>query len=213
MNSAKYNCVQGLHNELKVEGNQPRKVQQTSFSAGAEQTPQSRMAGHFTFPFNKWTQWLVMQQQKCATPKDNHQVRLDWIRWNSSSQFESKLGAHFYLCVKGKHNVKLVIYAGRWWLCSAPVEWSDSMTCSAQQHSWALCLWPIYSLAHPAPAPWQPYHGPVRVTWALAHHQTHHLRAEVRQSTVESPGWLQLSIIDAFKIVTHKVFGVLPQKL
>lgn len=53
MNSAKYNCVQGLHSELKVETNQPREVQQTSFSAGAEQTSHSRMAGHFAFPFNK----------------------------------------------------------------------------------------------------------------------------------------------------------------
>lgn len=59
-------------------------------------------------------------------------------------------------------------------LCSAPVELSDSMTCSAQQHSWALCLCPIYSLAHPAPALWQPYHGAGRVTWAEeVHHQTH----------------------------------------
>lgn len=44
----------------------------------------------------------------------------------------------------------------------------------AQQHSWTLCLCPMYSLAHPAPALQQPHHGPGRVTWAVnVSHQTH----------------------------------------
>lgn len=69
-------------------------------------------------------------------------------------------------------------------LCSAPVELSDSMTCSAQQHSWALCLCPIYSLAHPAPALSQTCHGAGRVTWAAeVHRQTHLQHAEHHEVT------------------------------
>lgn len=78
-------------------------------------------------------------------------------------------------------------------LCSAPVELSDSMTCSSQQHSWALCLCPIYSLAHPAPALWQPYHGAGGVTWAEeVHHQTHLQHTGQQEPTNPSSGHLRI---------------------
>lgn len=76
--------MQGSHNELKVEANEPDKVRQTSFSAtGAEQTSHSRMAGRLADVLHSHdiqqvkTMTVVTQHQKCATPKDNHQVRPD----------------------------------------------------------------------------------------------------------------------------------------
>lgn len=54
MNSAKYSCVQGLHNEHQVEGNELSEVRQTSFCAtGAEQTSHSRLDILHSRVFNK----------------------------------------------------------------------------------------------------------------------------------------------------------------
>lgn len=95
-------------------------------------------------------------------------------------------------------------------LCSAPVGPSDRMTCSAQQHSWALCLCPIYSLGHQAPALWKPHHGTMWVTWAPeVYHHTHLQHSEQQGPRTQS--WHHLDHYEAQILYADSVIKMQPK--